>query len=118
LGNLNQDEVFEIMKKAMILVFPSLWYETFGKVIIEAFACGTPVLSSRLGAMAEIIEDGRTGLHFTPGNSDDLALKIDWIWNHPKEMHEMSYEARQEYEKIYTPEKNYQILQQIYNNII
>ena len=59
---------------------PSEWYEAFGRVAAEALACGVPLIASRLGAMEEIVTDGRTGLHFTPGNADDLAAKVDWTW--------------------------------------
>lgn len=53
-----------------------------------------PVIDSRLGAMAEIVEDGRTGLHFEPGNPEDLAAKVEWAWIHTKEMQGMGREAR------------------------
>jgi len=47
------------------------------------------VIASRLGAMVEIVEDGRTGLHFEPGNPEDLAAKVEWAWIHTKEMQGM-----------------------------
>lgn len=80
----------------------------------EAFACGVPIIASRLGAMAEIVEDGRTGLLFEPGNAEDLAEKVAWAWAHPKEMAEMGKEARREYEAKYTAERNYEMLMEIY----
>ena len=49
--------------------------------IVEAFACGIPIICSRLGAMPEIVEEGRAGLHFAPGDPDDLATKADWAWS-------------------------------------
>ncbi|NIV03355.1 glycosyltransferase, partial [Candidatus Saccharibacteria bacterium] len=67
LGRKNGKQVAEEMSQAGFLVMPSEWYETFGLTIIEAFALGLPVIASRLGAMAEIVEDGVTGLLFTPG---------------------------------------------------
>lgn len=67
-----------LMKGVRFLVFPSEWYETFGRVAIEAFACDVPVIASHLGAMAEIVEDGRTGLLFNPSDPQDLATKVEW----------------------------------------
>jgi glycosyltransferase involved in cell wall biosynthesis len=87
-------------------------------VIIEAFACGIPVIASRLGAAQEIVEDGRTGLHFTPGDPDDLAAKVAWAWTHPAEMAAMGRAARAEYEAKYTGGRNYQMLMEIYEHVL
>jgi glycosyltransferase involved in cell wall biosynthesis len=106
------------MKQARFLVLPSLWYEGFPMVMAESLACGTPVVGSRLGAMQEIITDGRTGLHFTSGDPADLAEKVDWAWNHRSELAEMGREARRDYEALYTPEMNYSLLLAIYQQVI
>lgn len=106
------------MKKTLLLVFPSCWFEVLPMTIIEAFACGVPVIASRLGAMAELVDDGRTGLLFKPGDPEDLAAKIEWAWTHPKRMREMGKEARREYEEKYTAERNYQLLMDIYHRAI
>jgi len=116
-GHLTPDHLTPVMKSARFLVFPSEGYETFGRVAVEAFACGVPVIASRLGAMQEIVEDGRTGLHFTPGDADDLAAKVEWAWTHPTEMQEMGRAARAEYEFKYTAERNYRMLMDIYRKV-
>lgn len=118
LGRRPREEVFALMREARFLVFPSQCYETFGMTIAEAFACGVPVIASRLGAMAEIVEDGRTGLLFRPGDPEDMAAKVEWTWTHPKQMAEMGREARKEYEAKYTAECNYQMLMEIYERAI
>ncbi len=114
LGMRSREEVLYFLKNALFLIFPSEWYEGFPMIIAEAFSCGLPVIASRLGAMAEIVEDGRTGLLFEPGNPEDLAAKVEWAWAHPPEMRRMGRAARQEFEQKYTAEKNYQMLMQIY----
>jgi glycosyltransferase involved in cell wall biosynthesis len=117
-GRLNPEQTTEAMKRSRFLVFPSEWFETFGRVAAEAFACGVPVIASRLGAMEEIVADGRTGLHFTPGNAGDLAAKVEWAWAHPVEMAAMGRAARAEYEAKYTPERNYAMLMGIYERTL
>lgn len=117
-GELPRQEVIASLKAARFLVFTSEWYETFGMTIIEAFACGVPVICSRLGAMQEIVADRRTGLHSSPGDPDDLAKKVEWAWAHPHDMEEMGHEARKEYEAKYTAEKNYRLLMEIYQRVI
>jgi hypothetical protein len=101
------------MSAARFLVLPSMWYEGFPLVAAESFACGAPVLCSRLGSLQEIVQDGRTGLHFHAGK-EDLAEKAEWAWTHSAEMEEMGRAARSEYESKYTPECNYEALLQIY----
>jgi glycosyltransferase involved in cell wall biosynthesis len=117
-GQLNRERTIAAMRQARFLVFPSEWYENFPVTIAESFACGVPVICSRLGAMQEIVEDGRNGLHFTPGDADDLAEKVSWAWNHPEHMRSMGKEARQEYESKYTAEKNYPLLMEIYQRAV
>ena len=118
LGRHSHQVAIALLKGARFLVFPSECYEHFPLAIAEAFACGVPVIASRLGAMAEIMEDGRTGLHFNPGVPDDLAAKATWLWSHPAEAEKMGREARAEFEARYTAERNYQMLMQIYETAL
>jgi glycosyltransferase involved in cell wall biosynthesis len=117
-GQLSREQTLAAMRKARFLVFSSEWYENFPVTIAESFASGVPVISSRLGAMKEIIQDGRTGLHFMPGDSEHLAEKVDWAWNHASQMQDMGREARREYESKYTADKNYPILMDIYRQAL
>jgi glycosyltransferase involved in cell wall biosynthesis len=118
LGYKTPEQVQELLQACQFLVAPSTCYETFGLVAIEAFACGTPVIASRHGGLGELITDGVTGLLFTPGDAEDLARKIEWAKNHPEEMMRMGVNARAEYEAQYTPERNYQMLIDIYEDAI
>ena len=119
LPQLSRDKLVALMQGARFLVWPSEGhYETFGLVAAEAFTCGVPVIASAVGAMKEMVAQGRTGLHFTPGDPEDLAAKAEWAWTHPKEMEAMGREARAEYEAKYTAERNYQMLMEIYHHTI
>ena len=118
LGQLSGQQVSAEMGRASFLVMPSEWYEGFPMVLVEAFAHGLPVVASRLGSMAEIVEDGITGLHFEPGNPHDLARKVQWLHDHPEECRQMGENARRDYEAKYTPERNYEMLMRIYEEVI
>ncbi len=118
LGRKDLEEVYALMGDAAFLILPSLCYENFPHTIVEAFACGLPVVASRLGAMAEIVEDGRTGLLFNAGDPEDLAAKVEWLLSRPEELARMRWEARREYEEKYTAEKNYEMLMEIYRMAI
>jgi glycosyltransferase involved in cell wall biosynthesis len=117
-GQLSREDTVSAMKGARFLIFSSEWYETFGMTIIESFACGVPVICSRLGAMRELVDDGRTGLHFTPGDHEDLAEKLNWAWHNPAVTRDLGREARREYEGKYTAQKNYPLLMDIYKRTI
>lgn len=118
LGRLAGEQISQEMSKASFLVMPSLCYEGFPIVLAESFAHRLPVVASRLGAMAEIVVDGVTGLHFEPGNPLDLTRKVKWLHDHPEECRQMGDNARREYEAKYTPERNYEMLMRIYEEAI
>lgn len=118
LGALSADVVRVQMNQSTALVLPSIWYENFPRVLVEAFACGLPVIASRIGALAELIDDGVTGLLFEPSNANDLAAKLIWAQQNPEKMREMGCNARKVYERKYTAEQNYQQLMAIYDEAI
>ncbi len=118
LGRQPPARVITLMREASVLVFPSECYEGFPMAIAEAFATGLPVVASRSGAMAEIVQDSQTGLLFTPGNAEELAAKVDWAFAHPNEVADMGWRARKEFEAKYTAERNYRLLCDIYRTAI
>ncbi|HHP7244129.1 MAG TPA: glycosyltransferase family 4 protein [Elainellaceae cyanobacterium] len=115
LGRRPMADVHALMGEAMFLVFPSKWYETFGRVAVEAFAKGTPVIAANIGAIAELVQDGHTGLLFDPGDAQSLASKVDWLLSHPSKLAEMRRTARFEFETKFTAIANYQKLMEIYD---
>lgn len=118
LGSLLGEAVRQEMSRAAALVVPSICHETFGLVVIEAFACGTPVVASRIGALAELVREGKTGLFFEPGNPRDLADKIAWALAHPEQMAAMGRNAHAQYEAEFSAEVNYRRLMKIYQEVI
>jgi glycosyltransferase involved in cell wall biosynthesis len=118
LGSLPGPQVRQAMSEAMALILPSIWYENFPRTLVEAMGCGLPVISSRIGALAELVEDGVTGLLFEPGQVADLAAKMRWAMDHPAQMAEMGRSARARYEALYTADRNYEQLMAIYRGAI
>jgi glycosyltransferase involved in cell wall biosynthesis len=114
LGQQTREQVFDLMRNAEFLIFPSVCYECNPMTILEAFASGLPVIASDLGAMRELVDHGRTGLLFRSGDPQDLARSVRWALEHPRELAAMRLEARKEYEAKYTPERNYTQLMEIY----
>lgn len=119
LGILNKTEVFSLMQNCSALVFPSIWFEGMPLTIIEAFACSTPVISSRIGAMETMIISGFNGLHFESQNIEDFKNKLN-EWYNLTEQLKLEYQknAQKTYKLNYTPQQNLKQLLSIYNQVI
>lgn len=118
LGWLGPEQIYERMRRAAYLVMPSRWYENFPRTLVEAFANGLPVIASDLGALAELVDHGRTGLRFQAGSAQDLARQIAWAEVFPAKLRVMGSNARAEYEAKFTPDRNYEQLMAIYDDAI
>lgn len=114
LGFQPQEQVLELVGQANCLLFTSRWYETFGRTIAEAFSRGTPVVSSRLGVMADHIRDGENGLFFPAGDAAALAACVDRIAKDPPGAKRMRERARQDYLKSFTRQQSYDQLVGVY----
>jgi glycosyltransferase involved in cell wall biosynthesis len=114
LGRLSVEQVYELIGRATCLILPSRCYENCPKTILEAYSRGTPVVASRLGAMREYVKDGETGLQFQPGDPDDLALKVQSLSSAREPYWTTRFNARQEYERRYTAEINFETLVRVY----
>ena len=118
LGYQPRRRVLELMKNARLLVFPSVWYEPFGNVIIEAFAVGLPVVASNIGAASSLVRDSVNGLHAVPGSAADLADKVAQLFKHPAEARRLAQGARADYERKHSAASNYQQLLAIYQGLL
>jgi glycosyltransferase involved in cell wall biosynthesis len=119
IGRLSRDDLYRLIAGARFLVWPSSSeYETFGFVAVESFSLGVPVISSRIGVNQEMVREGETGLLFTPGDARDLAGKVRWAWDHPRELAVMGRQARGEYEAKYTVDRHYDSLIQLYQQAL
>lgn len=95
LGFLNRDEMETFYKNARCLVLPSKWYEMFPLVLLEAMSQGLPIIAPKLGGIPEIVEDGKTGLLFKPGDAEDLARKMTFLWENPDLCRTMGQRGRE-----------------------
>lgn len=114
-GFLSGNKLDDFFAKSRIFVLPSVCFEGFPNVIAQAMAYGKPVIASRIGALPEIVDDGVTGLLFEPGNAEDLAQKIDYLWSRPELCLEMGRAGIQKAKKEYSEEKYYERLVSIYD---
>ena len=117
LGFLDQNKLKQKIHNSLFTIHPSLVYETFGLSILESYNLNKPVIASNLGALPEIVENKKTGLLFEPGNSSDLANKINYLLQNKELIKQMGENAKRVVEQKFNPENHYQKLLQIYKKI-
>lgn len=117
LGRKNREEVYDLLRNCLFLVIPSEWYENFPFSVMEAYACGKPVIGARIGGIPELIKNNETGLTFEMGNADDLLSKIQYMLNNPEETRRMGENARNIIKNELNAEKHYQKLINIYEEV-
>lgn len=117
LGRLGLGQTRECIGRAVALVVPSVWYEGFPMVVLEAFASGTPVIASRIGSLADIVQDGVTGLLVNPGDGAALAAAITWAVDHPGEARQMGIAARRRFDERYTAGRHLAALMALYGSV-
>jgi glycosyltransferase involved in cell wall biosynthesis len=99
LGRLDRSSVLQELRQALVVVLPSIWFEGFPLTVLEAYATGTPVIASRIGSIAEVVEDSVTGLLSEAHDAVGLAELLRWAASHRQEMHLLGLNARQRYEE-------------------
>jgi len=118
LGFHERPQVLEAMKSAACLIMPSEWYEGFPMTLVEAMACGTPIVASDLGSLHELVQEGVTGTRFAPGDPRHLAEKVRALMSSPDGNAALRSRVRSAYEETYTAAKNYSHLMNIYERAI
>jgi glycosyltransferase involved in cell wall biosynthesis len=119
LGFQKKEFIIREMSRCSALIVPSICYEQFGLIIIEALSCGTPVIASNIGAPADLICDGVTGLHFIAGSPSDLSDKLE-IWQSKPDFEKNVFykNALKAYCSQFTANKNLDQLTSIYKSTI
>jgi glycosyltransferase involved in cell wall biosynthesis len=118
LGWLDHDAVIERLKTAAVVAIPSRWYEGFPMVLAEAFSVGTPVFGSRHGALAELIEHGRSGMTLPVDDEAAWAVDLQRIIDDPASGRRLGQSARKTYEEKYAELRNVKQLISIYEDAI
>lgn len=112
-----RDDLAAFYRGARMLVFPSIWFESFGLVAAEAMSHGIPVIASAMGAGASLIDDRVDGLLFRPGDSRDLAEKALRLWNDPDLCRRMGAAAYQKAATRWTAQQHVRQMVEVYEKV-
>ncbi len=116
LGHQSREKMMELTKAARFVVLPSKCYENCPYSILEAFACGKPVVGARTGGVPEMISDGGEGLLFEPGNASDLAEQIQRLFRDDGLLNEMGRKATEKAANKYSPDAYYKKMISVYTS--
>lgn len=116
LGYQTQEQIKDEYKKSIALIVPSICFEAFGVINLEAFACGKPVIASKIGGIADIVENNNSGLLFEPENIEEMAKHIKTLWEDKELAITMGKNAKAQVNK-YSKEQHYKKLYSLYNSI-
>lgn len=115
LGYHDKEFIYREIQQATALVFPSIWYEGMPMTILEAFALGTPVIASRLGAMESMIIPGYNGMCFEPQNKLELLEQVNYFKNLENyQKQEFEINVLKDFDSKYTTSMNKITLLNIY----
>ena len=100
-----RSDVPECLAIADVFVHPAIWGEAFGLTVTEGMAAGCAVVASSVGAIPEIVEDGRSGLLVAPGNVEELTVALARLWDDPALRADLGFGARQRVEQRFSLEQ-------------
>lgn len=118
LGEVDHQDLVTVYAAADVVVLPSQLQESFGLVLIEAMACGKPVVASRLPGARTVVRDGEDGFLVQPGDVLDLAEKIQTLLEDPQRCQEMGKRGRAKVEEKYAWRKIVPRLVQVYEDVL
>ena len=114
-GQQSSEQVLELMKRATVLLVPSLWYEGFPLSVVEALSVGLPVIASDHGGLPEIVPHGACGLLHTPGDPASLVGALNaFCAMSPQQRLKLRITSRKRYIENYSEAINYAQLMGIY----
>lgn len=117
-GYMAGQKLLEIVRNSKYVIAPSEWYETFGLSIAESFACGKPVIASRIGAIPELVKDKINGFLFESKSVDSLVAAVKSAESISEAGYmELSHEARRYAETYFNKEIYYSKLVDIYKEV-
>lgn len=118
LGFLSQNDLKEYLRKATCLVLPSIWYENCPYSIIEAFAMGKPVVSTKIGGIPELVEENVNGYLYNYDNVEELTNIMNNIFENKDKIKKLGENAKNDAITKYSKDAYYDALIKVYKNVL
>lgn len=117
-GSVERTKIPSLISRSIAVLAPSLWSETFGLVLLEAFACSKPVVASNIGGMTEIITDSIDGFLIKPGDVDELAEKLLFLFGNSESARKMGENGLKKQDTKFSRDVHYSKINRIYNTLV
>jgi glycosyltransferase involved in cell wall biosynthesis len=117
-GQLSSENLIEFYRNSRFVVIPSICFDNFPLVELEAMSHGIPVIASKMGGLVEIVEDGVTGLLYEADNHEELSEKIKLLWENPDLCQKMGMAGREKAIHEYNQDVYYERLMAVYRQAI
>lgn len=118
LGFLSQNDLKEYLRKATCLVLPSIWYENCPYSIIEAFAMGKPVVSTKIGGIPELVEENINGYLYDYDNVEELTNIMNNIFENKDKIKKLGENAKNDAITKYSKDVYYDALIKVYKSVL
>jgi glycosyltransferase involved in cell wall biosynthesis len=113
-GPVSREALPAFYRGARFLVVPSIWYECYAIVLLEAMTMGLPIIATDIGGTPEVFEDGKSGLLVKPGDAHELAVAMRRLWDDPGLCAQMGQAARARAMQTFTPDVYYRRLMGVF----
>ncbi|MFD2553257.1 glycosyltransferase family 4 protein [Sphingobacterium tabacisoli] len=119
-GGFQQKETLDYyLSSSQALIVPSIWFEGMPMTVLEAFACGTPVMASKIGILEEMIQNGKNGFLFEPNDEKSIIDTIhNWQALSIDDKNVISENCKKDFSDTYSSQKNVLLLETIYKEAI
>ncbi|HEY3418197.1 MAG TPA: glycosyltransferase family 4 protein [Armatimonadota bacterium] len=117
-GYLQGEALAEAYRQAAMLVIPSEGFENAPMSVLEAMACGKPIIGTQIGGIPELVRHEENGLVYEPGDIDTLRAHLERLWTHPTERMAMGQQSRQMIEQQYSLQQHGSRLLDIYQQAV
>jgi len=118
LGYRSGEELTSLVARGLFTVVPSEWYDPSPQTVKQSFAVGRPVIGARIGGIPELIDDGVEGMLFAPRSAEDLAAKIESLFDDRSRVESMGAAARKKVEEKFSPDRHYEQLMDLYRSLL
>jgi glycosyltransferase involved in cell wall biosynthesis len=118
LGRLSRPETLEKMRRATAFISASVWSEPFANTIIEALACGTPLIGSEVGSIFEVVESGKSALTYPAESAEELSLRMEALLDSGELRESLSREGAAVIRERYTLDKILDLTLDVMNAVV